>query len=274
MRSDDFDHPDRDLADELNRRYGDTGEEPQDRDYTGERRKLVIRVFAVLIFIVFTFTVFARHLHIFNLPSLDFLKESYELIKDPGIRELRKAVVEVRVARREGTDILDSEYRGTGFNIRDNGLIVTNRHVIENARSIIVTFPDDGSYAAVEWYLSDTADLAVIVLDGSELPAVETEAHEIPMPGDEVLVIGNPLGYTRVVVRGEVKSYRDGKGLSVLQISAPIHPGSSGSPVFNREGRVVGVVYAVASGSEDDDIIGLAVPIGELEALPGVTRRR
>ncbi len=206
-------------------------------------------------------------MEIFTWPSLDFLRESHELIEDPEIQQLRQAVVEINIARREGAGIFPEERRGTGFNICEDGLIVTNRHIVEDADSIIATFPQNGKYGAVEKKISAVADLAVVKIEGEGLPVVPLEKLKAPVPGDIVTIIGNPLGYARVVVRGEVTAYHQRGGISVMEIKAPIHPGSSGSPVFNEEGRVVGVIYAVAGNSVEDDIRGLAVSLSELEEL-------
>ncbi len=224
---------------------------------------------ALVIALLFLLTLTGRHLQVFTWPPLDFLQESHQLAKDPDIQKLREAVVTISVTEQEDLNLLPSERRGTGFNIREDGLIVTNRHLVDDAGSVVVSFLSGESFRSEDWVVSSYADMALVSLEKAEgLPVVETEMAESPPLGGEVTVIGNPLGYARVVARGVVCDYYRSGEVTLMEIEAPIHPGSSGSPVFNDAGRVVGVIFAVAQNEQEEEIIrGLAVPLSYLEEL-------
>lgn len=198
-------------------------------------------------------------------PPLAFLQTSRELASDPLIRQLIPAVVDIE-ATAEGTQ----PWRGTGFNIDPSGVIVTNRHVVDEAESVWIHFRDHGTFEADKWTLHPEEDLAVIQLAGPEnLPFVEPAwGQSRPRRGTHVYVIGNPLGYTFTTTSGTIRGYGTatdaaGQPMFVMEIEAPIYVGSSGSPVFDTQGRVVGVVFAQLA----TDRGGLAVPIAALTTL-------
>ena len=97
-------------------------------------------------------------------------------------------------------------------------------------------------------------------------PEADQSTDQVQEKGEDLLIIGNPLVYSRVPLEGVVEGYRAGSGGEILEFSAPIHPGHSGSPVFSNEGKVVAVVYASLTfdGSEQR---GLAVPVSYLWEL-------
>lgn len=196
--------------------------------------------------------------------------ESLRLKKeiDPAWLE---AVVQLDVVYREGTAFAVAQKSGTGFNIDQGGQIITNHHVVEGALNISVTFPDGKKFKGEYWSGAPEFDLAVINLRAGGLPVVPLNMSRAPLPGDPVRVVGNPLGLNNIVVEGKVIQYlrvgnTPGK---VFSIDAPIFPGNSGSPVFDRSGAVVGVVFGRLTGaaSGDGEPPGLAVPIGEVAGL-------
>ena len=148
---------------------------------------------------------------------------------------------------------------GTGFNIRPSGLVITNRHVVEGARSVEIRFRDGTVYPAAEVRVDDAADLARVRLNGADLPVVPLGEPHLPPAGSGVTVVGNPLGYPRLAVRGTVLGYAGQGPEPVMEIDAPIHSGHSGSPVFNEEGNVVGVVFGASAG-DGGGRTGYAVP--------------
>lgn len=155
--------------------------------------------------------------------------------------------------------------RGTGFNIDPGGLIVTNRHLVEDALNIRVSFPGRGTYSGQEWYLSAVVDLAFIRLQAEDLPTAGFAA-EAPRRGDQLLVIGNPLQFARIANRGIFVGYRavPGRDLPYLVVDALIYPGNSGSPLFNAEGEVVGVIFATLRSDDPAEVRGLAVDAREV----------
>jgi len=258
---DDHGFHDRELIEEINRKYENGEEEPLD---SGRRRaaKLAAKFVALLLALVFLFSVTGRWLAVFSGPSIAFLRESWALSSDPLVTELRKSVARISVENRPGTS--EGSLQGSGFNIASSGLIVTNRHLVEDAAVIRVSFPDEGTFIAREWNVSYQSDLAYILLDGEDLPTLELSV-ELLQPGAEILVIGNPLQFARVANRGRLAGYSQSGGSSpYLVIEAMVYPGSSGSPVFNLSGYVVGVVFAVLRNSEPSETLGLAVSSVEL----------
>ncbi len=253
---------DKELFAELNRRYGD--EEGKDPLPSVRRRRgaLFFKPAVFLVVIIFTVLVLGNFLKVFTLPSLNFLIESQSLSRDPLVKHLREAVVAIAVTPEGRTFSVPQQQRGTGFNISPGGLIVTNRHLLEDADSVSVTFPGRENCRVTGWSSSVSSDLGFITLDGDNLPFVEIEEERQPEAGDEVLVIGNPLNYSRVAMSGEITGYRilDDCRLPVLEIDVPVHGGSSGSPVFNSEGKVVAVIFAALSGENEGEIRGLALP--------------
>jgi len=268
----DFEHPDEKQVEELNRKYSDLDFE-KEWEKDRERRNFYLKILAFVVVLLFLFSTMARHLQVLALPSLDFLQESQELADEPRIQELREAVVTLQIGASAEVEFLPSRRRGTGFNISEDGLIVTNRHLVENAASIGVSFFQGPSVRGENWLTSNEADLALIEIEGENLSHVETEKNKMPAPEERVMVIGNPLGYNWVISEGIVGDYRRSGGITVMEVKAPIHPGSSGSPVFNANDEVVGVIFAVAQDNDEagdsteNKTRGLAVPLSHLEDL-------
>lgn len=159
---------------------------------------------------------------------------------------------------------------GTGFFIDDETL-VTNHHVIRGARRVQVSF-DDGRKVPITEVLAEDAglDLAVLRLPNASAPSLPLYRGDRVEPGEEVVVLGNPEGLSGTLSTGIVSAWRENTealGLGprpVLQITAPISPGSSGSPVMNRRGEVLGVAVAVHRSGQN---LNFAVPVDELRGL-------
>ncbi|HED23518.1 MAG TPA: serine protease [Firmicutes bacterium] len=259
-RDDDYD---RRLKEEINRRYeNDQAEWDPEYPERRKRRRFLLGLIAFILVLAFLFTVIGSRLAVFRSPVFTFLRESWQLSDDPLVQEVRPAVVQVYVDLSSGSR---EQLRGSGFNIAPGGLVVTNRHLLEDAAGVRVSFSGRGTFTASRWYLSPFVDLALIELDAGDLPAVEV-ADQPPFPGEELLVIGNPLQHARVANRAVLSGYRanPGRELPHLVIKALIYPGSSGSPLFDKDGKVVGIVFATLRNSDDDEIRGLAVDAREL----------
>ncbi len=218
---------------------------------------------ALVLALVFLFSVTGRWLAIFTGPAFTFLQESWALSDDPMVEDLRGAVVQVFVENRG--DAARGSRRGSGFNLLQDGLVVTNRHLVERAASVRVSFPGIGTFTAEGWTVYPNADLAVIQIRSENLPVVELSGAPA-YPDQEVLIIGNPLQFARVANRGEIVGYRNNpqSDIPLVVVEAMIYPGSSGSPVFNELGEVVGVIYAALRNSEPSEVKGLAVSAAEL----------
>jgi hypothetical protein len=156
---------------------------------------------------------------------------------------------------------------GSGFVVNPDGVIVTNYHVIEGAHGLQVKMKDGEVYDRVDVLDYDVRrDLAVLkVRPFKKLPALALAAT-LPEPGEEAVAIGNPQGLEHTVSVGVVSAYRQAEGYRLIQISVPISPGSSGGPLFNMEGRVIGITSAgvVAEGAQN---LNFAVPIEYVKPL-------
>ena len=157
--------------------------------------------------------------------------------------------------------------QGSGFFVED-GRIVTNSHVVEGAARVDVFASDERLLGSVPYVeaMSEIVDIAVLPRLGIAPPATLRLDAALPKAGSDIIVIGAPLGLTNTVSTGIVSAVRADGGASLLQITAPISPGSSGGPVLNEQGAVVGVAVAIRT---DGQAINFAVPARDVVALLG-----
>lgn len=155
---------------------------------------------------------------------------------------------------------------GTGFVVSPDGLIATNLHVIAGNSEITVTLSDHREFQVVEiWNGDRQRDLVIMRIQAKKLPVIPLGNSDEMHPGDAVVAIGHPLGLEDTVSNGLVSAVRKlDKSLTVLQISAPIAPGSSGGPIFNDHGEVIGVATAIMLGGQN---INFGVPVSYLKEL-------
>jgi serine protease Do len=155
---------------------------------------------------------------------------------------------------------------GSGFIINKAGYIVTNNHVVENAKEIIVTLHNGKDYPAKVVGLDKKTDLALIKIEAEEdLPVAPLGDSEKLGVGEWVLAIGNPFGLAETVTTGIVSA----KGRVIgagpyddfIQTDASINPGNSGGPLFNFWGEVVGINSAILSPTGASVGIGFAIPV-------------
>lgn len=158
--------------------------------------------------------------------------------------------------------------QGSGFIISTDGYLLTNAHVVRNATKVTVTLTDGRSFAGVVKGSDEYLDLAVVKVDaeGRDLPVAPLGASAELEVGDWVIAVGNPVGLDNTVTLGIVSSLNRSstevgipeKRLSLIQTSASLNPGSSGGPICNQWGEVVGISTAVRANAE---AIGFAIPI-------------
>lgn len=163
---------------------------------------------------------------------------------------------------------------GSGVIVDPNGLIVTNRHVIEGADKIRVVLHDRREFDAEAIATDDKTDLAILRVqaDGNRLPYAEIADSDALEVGDLVLAIGNPFGVGQTVTSGIVSALaRTGVGLSDLgafiQTDAAINPGNSGGALVAMDGRLVGINTAIFSKSGGSHGIGFAIPSNMVNAV-------
>ena len=152
---------------------------------------------------------------------------------------------------------------GSGFFISGDGYIVTNNHVVENAKEIKVVLKDERELDAVVVGRDEGTDLAVIKVKGTGFPFVNFENAAKPRVGDWVITVGNPFGLGGTATAGIISAYGRDIGetfVDFIQIDAPINRGNSGGPTFDVYGRVIGVNTAIFSPSGGSVGIGFAIP--------------
>ena len=166
------------------------------------------------------------------------------------------AVVAINVLKKDG-----SLFTGTGFVITSDGLIVTSLHTLQDAASLNITFPDGVvSGKATPIVTSQKVDLALLQIAARDLHTVQLADSQYVQPGQEITVIGNPRRLQNTVSSGIISQVRKKEdGIIWHQISAPISPSSSGSPVFNEDGKVISVAFASYPG-ENNQNLNFAIP--------------
>jgi hypothetical protein len=154
---------------------------------------------------------------------------------------------------------------GTGFVVRQDGWIVTNLHVVAGSDRVLVHLPTDKSFPVAEVInASPSHDLVVLKIDAEALPPLRLGDSASMRPGDPVVAIGHPLGLEDTVSNGLLSAVRKIDDLVLLQVSAPIAPGSSGGPLFNEQGEVIGVATAILVGGQN---VNLGVPANYVKDL-------
>lgn len=167
---------------------------------------------------------------------------------------------------------------GSGFVISDDGYILTNHHVVENADEIQVLFADRQEYTATVVGSDRRSDLALLKIKGQDLPTLEFAATDSLKVGAWVLAIGSPFGLDYSVTAGIVsaigRSIPTQKGenyVPFIQTDVAINPGNSGGPLFNLEGQVVGINSQIYSRSGGSIGLSFAIPasvaVGVIEQL-------
>lgn len=163
---------------------------------------------------------------------------------------------------------------GSGFILREDGYVVTNYHVVEDATAVNVILHDGAEYPAEVVGHDATNDLAVLKIDATGLSAAAMGKSADLIIGDMVVAIGNPLGeLTATQTVGYVSGINrevatDSSIISMIQTDAAINPGNSGGPLFNMRGEVIGITTAKYSGTTNSGAsiegIGFAIPIDDV----------
>ena len=164
---------------------------------------------------------------------------------------------------------------GSGFIVTEDGYIVTNYHVIKNARNVQVTLFSGETYKAEIIGGEEDYDLAVLKINAAGLQAVTLGDSDALNVGAEVAAIGNPLGeLTFSMSRGVVSCVNrainvDGTPFNMIQIDASINPGNSGGPLVNTYGEVIGIVSAKYTqyASTTVEGLGFAIPMNDVIAM-------
>lgn len=172
---------------------------------------------------------------------------------------------------------------GSGFILQQNGLILTNYHVVDNADKITVRLSDGREFSGKVVGKDQKTDIALVKINAQNLPIAQLGDSDRLEVGEWVMAIGNPFGLDNTVTSGIVsaKDRQIGAGPydHFIQTDASINPGNSGGPLINLRGEVVGIDSAIFSESGGNIGIGFAIPINlvkellpQLESAGKVTR--
>ena len=186
---------------------------------------------------------------------------------EKGIPSIAKAangsIVSIVMSDSNGKPIA----QGTGFVVTSNGFIVTNYHVIAEGTSSVAKLPDGAIYVLEGVVASDKArDIAIVKATGKSFQKLILGNSDRVEVGQEVIAIGNPLSLESTVSNGIVSGIRTAEDLGgkFLQMTAPISPGSSGGPLFNMTGEVIGITTLFVKGGEN---LNFAIPINDAKGL-------
>ena len=154
---------------------------------------------------------------------------------------------------------------GSGFVISKDGYILTNHHVVNNASEIVVKLKDRRELVAKLVGSDESTDVALLKVEAKELPVVQIGVPEQLQVGEWVLAIGTPFGFEQSVTAGIVsakgRSLPDGNYVPFIQTDVAINPGNSGGPLFNMQGKVVGINSQIYSRSGGYMGLSFAIPI-------------
>jgi S1-C subfamily serine protease len=169
--------------------------------------------------------------------------------------------------------LVPQDGQGSGFVIDKEGHILTNYHVIAEARQVEVTLHNRKKYKATVVGTDPPHDLAVIQIKAPDLvPAIMGDSRNLQV-GQKVYAIGNPFGLAGTMTRGIVSSIRpvrEPNGAMIdeaIQTDAAINPGNSGGPLMNWHGEVIGINTMILSNANQSAGIGFAIPINTAKAV-------
>ncbi|QGZ30946.1 DegQ family serine endoprotease [Stutzerimonas stutzeri] len=159
----------------------------------------------------------------------------------------------------------EAQSLGSGFIISEDGYILTNNHVVADADEIIVRLPDRSELQAKLVGADPRSDVALLKIDGDDLPIVKIGKSEALKAGEWVVAIGSPFGFDHTVTAGVVsatgRSLPNESYVPFIQTDVAINPGNSGGPLFNLEGEVVGINSQIFTRSGGFMGLSFAIPI-------------
>lgn len=172
-----------------------------------------------------------------------------------------QSIVSIKTKDKDGNQI----GLGSGFVVSKDGVIVTNSHVIESAHKAEIKAADK-IYEDV--YLvknMPNMDIAILKIDANNLsPLVVGDSDEL-ISGEFIVALGNPLGFEQSVSSGIISAIRSNRDMKLIQMTVPISPGSSGGPVFNEYGEVIGIATIASFFMAQN--VNFAIPINYLKKI-------
>lgn len=234
--------------------FEEARQQSEEKERNKKKKKSIFSRWIVwVIALAMLFQVIAILPETFSIPAVKFLKTSATLSTQQDIQAYKKAVVLIETA----------EGKGTGFAFESDGKILTNEHVVEGFDKVNIVFRDDGLFVGKVTKTYPDIDLAVVEIEEDvTVPALDLANDFELRPEQNVYFIGNPLNFTGIANEGEVLDYVnvESKDKPVVMMDAPVYRGNSGSPVINKDGEVIGVVFATLFHDEAGRV-GLFIPI-------------
>ncbi|WP_394792529.1 DegQ family serine endoprotease [Rhodoferax sp.] len=155
--------------------------------------------------------------------------------------------------------------QGSGFIVSADGIIMTNAHVVKDAKEVVVKLTDRREFVAKVLGADPKTDIAVLKIDAKNLPIVPIGKTSDLKVGEWVLAIGSPFGFENTVTAGVVsakgRSLPDDSAVPFIQTDAAVNPGNSGGPLFNTRGEVIGINSQIYSRSGGYQGVSFAIPI-------------
>ncbi len=210
-------------------------------------------------------TVYLKKYPVDSLKSLRLSGIAKKDIKHLSIADITsrstEAIAAIKTKDKRGTVI----GMGSGFVISPDGIIATNFHVLESAYNAEVKIGEK-VFKEVEFIKgAPEVDLALIKIDARDMQVLPIGNSDKLVNGQSIIVLGNPWGLERTVTNGLVSAVRSQDKIKLIQMSAPVSPGSSGGPVLNESGEVIGIT-TIASFLFAQNL-NFAIPINYLEKL-------
>jgi S1-C subfamily serine protease len=159
---------------------------------------------------------------------------------------------------------------GSGVIISAEGTILTNAHVVKGASEIVAKLPDGRTFKAASFAADEEVDLAVVKIEGKDLPVAALGDSDALEVGQWVLAIGNPFGLEHTVTAGVVSALRRSGGAGqedFIQTDAAINFGNSGGALINTEGELIGINTAVLAQTLGTDGISFAIPVNMVRGV-------
>ena len=162
--------------------------------------------------------------------------------------------------------------KGTGFIIDESGLALTNRHVVGKFKNVKVKLNNSEEFEAEVIGRTSDIDVALLSINANSksLSSLPLCIRKSPTVGEDIIVIGNPLGLQSTITRGITSAIRNEDGTTMIQVDASVNPGNSGGPIINYNGEVIGIVTSKRVGMGIEGIgfgIGVASAIESLGAI-------
>jgi len=221
----------------------------------------------------------------FREPSLSAMPADYPTASTPAFdfraasKKVMPSVVSIDKYERVSRGFFDTRgveaetSTGSGVIVSQDGVIVTNNHVVQGATKVKVRFSDGRTKDAKVLGRDSRSDLAVIKVDAPNLTPIEMGMTKDIEVGEWVLAVGNPLGFSNTVSVGVISSLKRNvpvgqQGLvDALQTDAAINPGNSGGALTDAQGRLIGINAAIASGTGQSVGIGFAIPVDRVKTV-------